>query len=398
MPENLLDIVTEHGNLRNQLESEDYCLDNASVFSQSQVADLVKIYKKINRIKNKSACDRNDVFYDKEGKLIHVAESAQFSIDEIEYYSNLALSLKKIFKNKDGARERNIIASIGNILKGKIVLNLFIQPSPRTHRSFEAAAKILGADVINEKDIALSSLLSRKEAFSDAIRTFYNYADAFIIRAPWNYSTEESIFAQDIYDECKSVLNAGSGRREHPTQGLTDMTTVKEMLDLSEFKQLGQKKVVIIGTKYLRALRSFVQMLVKVSPDLNFVLVDSPDNCINPELESIFKKAGIAYKESSDLKNEIVGASIVYLACVNKKVMDYDNSKYFLSLDLAKKLNKNAVILHPLPRIDELDQSIDNLNVSGIWKQVENGKFLRAILLLSVFRKTAELERIIASV
>lgn len=401
------DLKNQHSEIRNIIENSSFKsverfikrYKDKFVFSEMQLRDLLEIYLKINKIKASNIEEKRRLYYKNGDKLFHVVESLQFYAEDIEYYSNLTLSLKNLFEaaldtDRETIKKRTKISSL---LKNKIILNFFVQPSSRTHRSFEAAAKMLGVDVINEKDTSFSSLLSRKETLADTIRTFYYYVDAFIIRTPWNYSTEESIIAQEVCGQCKPVINAGSGRNDHPTQGFLDVTTVKEVLKLQSFKEFKKRKIVIIGTKYLRALKSFISIMSIVAPDADYVFINPSNYIISDNLTDILREKGINCIESSDLKKSIKDASVIYLACIEKEAMEDKENDYFLSLDLTRLLNDSAVILHPLPRVDELDYRMDRLPISGIWKQVQNGKFLRAVLLSACFDKADKLERIIGS-
>src|SRR3990167_1930630 len=226
--------------------------------SEQQASDLFAIYSAISSVRSLKLSERRNLFFVRKKRtdhLLHLVESEQLTKIEIEKYINYGLRLKcYLTKSNDNYAKR---MKLKKLLADKIIFNLFIERSSRTHRSFDAAAKMLGASVINEKDPTAISLMSRNESFADSIRTFCQYSDLLILRAPWPYVIEEAIEAQKKLQNIIPVINAGSGSNQHPTQGLLDVMTIKEVLKIKSFDELKKKRVVIIGTRFKRALRSF---------------------------------------------------------------------------------------------------------------------------------------------
>jgi len=374
-------------------------LRNKYKLSKQQACDLCETYNAIANIRSLKLSERRKLFFIHKkhtGHLLHVVESEQFTKTEIEKYINYALRLKHyLSKNKDNYVKR---LKLKKLLPDKIIFNLFIERSLRTHRSFDAAAKMLGASVINEKDPAAISLMSRNESFADSIRTFCQYADLIVLRAPWAYSTEEAIESQRNLQNITSVINAGSGSDQHPTQGLLDIMTIKEALGIKSFEELKKKRVAIIGTKFKRALRSFIITLHAVCPEIEFSIITSPQQ---PFPEDIIKKLNLGTPNitiSNSLKDGIRNALVIYLARPEIELANYNPKIFRLTIRDLEIANERCIILHPLPRTDEMDYDFDKVSSNKIWNQVENGLYIRSILLLDCFGRLEKLDKILQRV
>lgn len=399
------------------------------------------MYQKIAIHRHLPSADRKILYYKKTAKenqrLHHVVESQQFEAEEIEQYCDLALLLKKydefctniadMERNEHDlppeviAAQRDIRSRMGSLLEGRIITNLFIQPSSRTHRSFEAAEKMLGAEVINEKDPNMSSM-AKGETGPDTIRTFAQYCHAIVQRAPSNYATEEAIFAQEIFPHDIPILNAGSGTRQHPTQALLDLATIKESLGLSKLSELNGKTVTIVGDLlYGRTVRSLIYSLAKVAPDVRLRLVSPEQLRLKPLFRKHLQDRGVQFEEMTDLEAAMKGSDVVYVTRIQQEWFKENNQmdlyyqikdNYLVTEDHISLLDKKAAIidtpdegeddqeeqrvaiLHPLPRVNELSWRTDKYPQSRIWQEVKTGKYMRGGLLLTIFGKKKEFEKI----
>lgn len=367
--------------------------------SEQQASDLFAIYSAISSVRSLKLSERRNLFFVRKKRtdhLLHLVESEQLTKIEIEKYINYGLRLKcYLTKSNDNYAKR---MKLKKLLADKIIFNLFIERSSRTHRSFDAAAKMLGASVINEKDPTAISLMSRNESFADSIRTFCQYSDLLILRAPWPYVIEEAIEAQKKLQNIIPVINAGSGSNQHPTQGLLDVMTIKEVLKIKSFDELKKKRVVIIGTRFKRALRSFIITLYAVCPEIEFVIIAPPGES---SLKNITKRLNFDSLDitiSNSISKSVRGALVIYLASIESK----PTSNYQKTLKLKEKnlkfADKRCIILHPLPRNSEMNYNIGRMPSNQIWTQVKNGLYIRAILLIDCFGRLKKIEKILRKI
>lgn len=362
-------------------------LDKQFKLTRIQIQDLINIYQKISKHIYQSIDSRKKLYYRGQNinsSLRHIIEPEQFSLEEIEKYCDTAIALKNIISSQsplktEWNKRKKIQKKLKSLCNDKTILNIFLQSSSRTHKSFEAAANLIGARVLNEKDPQLNSVMSRGESFADSIRTFCYYADALIIRTPWDYSAEESIFAQHSINRDIPIINAGSGSRAHPTQALLDLMTIKERFSLDRFDELQGATIAIIGTRYKRSAISFAKLLKTVARDIKFRIITPKEK----NLPNEFIEAKFDFEVIRDINKGLSGASIIYLARLEDDVSPKLRKKYIISKELLEKHNK-ALVLHPLPRKEEIDIECDRLHQVAIWRQVENGVFIRAVLLASI--------------
>jgi aspartate carbamoyltransferase catalytic subunit len=260
-------------------------------------------------------------------------------------------------------------------LKGKIVATLFFEPSTRTRMSFQAAMQRMGGSVIGFSDISMSSI-KKGESLPDTIKIISGYCDAIVMRHPHAGSV-----AAAAADATVPVINAGDGPNEHPTQTILDLYTMQK-----ELGKLDGLTVVFVGDlKYGRTVHSLVTALSHFSP--KFVFVSPPSLRMPKEQLAQIKEAGIAFTETEDLVAACREADVLYMTRVQKERFengnDYDKVKGIYKLDatIAKHLRKEARILHPLPRVDEINTELDALPQSVYFKQAHNGIPVRMALL-----------------
>jgi len=349
-----------------------------------------------------------------------VVESQQFEAAEIQHYCELEDLLCRfdqlctwvenerangvnvppdIRTSVQGIREKML-----TLLRGKRILNLFVQPSSRTQGSFEAAATMLGATVKSERDMSLSSM-AKGETLSDTIRTFAQYYHAVILRTPWNYSTEQSIFAQQSIPQEIPIVNAGSGTRQHPTQALLDIATIRQGLGIEKLTELNDKTVTIVGDLlYGRTVKSLMYSLATVAPGVQIRLVSPPQLTIPDSFRQLLRRKNIAVKETTDLNSALDHTDVVYVTRVQREwfekhqAMDQYRAlkdQYLFTREHFRQLAPSAVVLHPLPRVNELSYTTDREPQSKIWEQVGHGMYMRAALLLSIFGRTEDFMEII---
>jgi aspartate carbamoyltransferase catalytic subunit len=265
---------------------------------------------------------------------------------------------------------------VSRLLEGKILATLFFEPSTRTQFSFQTAMQRLGGSVIGFSDIKGSSM-SKGEDFHDTIKVIDGYADALVIRHPRAGSAKE---AADIADH--PVINAGDGANEHPTQALLDLYTIRK-----EKGRIAGVKVALMGdVRHARSYHSFIPMLAMFGAILYFV---SPRELEPPAhiVQDLKKRYGLSVKQGRDITDVIGEVDVIRLIRVQKERFEseteYNRLKgsYVINLEVLKQAKKDMIILHGLPRIDELDRAVDDTPHAAYFRQAFNGVPVRMALL-----------------
>jgi aspartate carbamoyltransferase catalytic subunit len=294
----------------------------------------------------------------------------QFSEEEVAAILNVAAELESELKTRDSL----------DILKGKLLATLFFEPSTRTRLSFEAAMIRLGGSVISMAS-AESSSAAKGETVADTARTVDQYADVIVIRHPRIGSAKEAADAATV-----PVLNAGDGAGQHPTQALLDIYTIQK-----EIGRLDNLNIALVGDlKNGRTVHALVEVLSLYKPKFLFV---SPAVLRMPE-EIILnlKNKGIDVTETEDLK-KASECDLIYMTRIQKErfsdMSEYERVKgfYVINDDFIMGLTKKLVILHPLPRVDEISPGVDSYAGAAYFRQVRNGVFVRMALLSMVLGK-----------
>lgn len=288
-----------------------------------------------------------------------------FSKKEINYILNYAKEMLPYAKGEKYA----------DILKGKIISSLFFEPSTRTRLSFESAMNRLGGRVIGFADPSGTSQ-KKGESLSDTIRMANAYSDAIVIRHPQEGAARLAAEFADI-----PVINAGDGAGHHPTQCLLDLFTI-----LSEKKKIGKNKIVLLGDlKYGRTVHSLAYALSLYGAELTFV---SPSILKMPKevIEECSELSGEPTQTSS-LEKAIKDADVLYATRIQKErfpdAEEYNKvvGSYKIDNNLLTNAKQDLIIMHPLPRITEIDPEVDNTSHAVYFKQAFNGVPVRMALL-----------------
>jgi len=258
--------------------------------------------------------------------------------------------------------------------RGKTLGYLFFEPSTRTRLSFQAAMALIGGTSLGIAD-ATSSSIQKGESLADTVKMISLYSDALVLRHSLDGSSR---FAAEISE--KPVINGGSGTEEHPTQAIQDLFTIK-----SEKKKIDGLNIGIIGDlKYGRTVYSLLHALGNY--DVNVHLI-SPE-ALKIRADSTYEiKKRLSYTESANLEEYIDDLDVVYMTRIQKERFPDEEEylkvkgSYVIGLDIIKKMKDDAIILHPLPRLDEIATDVDKTKNAKYFQQAENGKFTRAALL-----------------
>ena len=260
------------------------------------------------------------------------------------------------------------------IARGKTLGYLFFEPSTRTRLSFESAIALLGGTSVGIAD-ATSSSIHKGETLGDTVKVISSYCDVLVLRHSLDGSSR---FAAEISN--KPVINAGSGTEEHPTQTIQDLFTIKK-----EKKKIDGLKIGITGDlKYGRTVYSLLYGLRNYDIDVHLI---SPESLRIRSDSTYDIKNELSYTESSNIDEYIEDLDVLYVTRIQKERFpdeeEYAKVKgsYVIGSDMVKKMKDDAIILHPLPRIDEISADVDNTKQAKYFEQAEYGKYTRAALL-----------------
>ena len=268
-----------------------------------------------------------------------------------------------------------------SLLKGKILAALFFEPSTRTRLSFISAMEQLSGTVIGFSNANTTSI-QKGESLWDTIKMTEQYADVIVIRHPLEGSARLAAEAASI-----PVINGGDGSNQHPTQTMLDLYTIQKTKGKLENLHIG-----FVGDlKYGRTVHSLVIALANFNPTFYFI---APDDLQMPEsyLDELFQKK-VKYHKTSDLTRFSKEIDVLYVTRIQKErfpdPLEYEKFKGIYRIDEAflQNIKKDLKIMHPLPRIDEIDKSIDNTEHAAYFEQAANGIPVRKALLALVLGK-----------
>lgn len=258
------------------------------------------------------------------------------------------------------------------LLKGKVIATLFYEPSTRTRLSFETAANRLGARVIGFTDAKVSSV-SKGETLKDTILMVSNYADAIVMR---HYIEGAAQYASEVAPV--SIINAGDGAHQHPSQCLLDLYTIAQTQGT-----LNNLNIYLVGDlKYGRTVHSLIMAMRHFNPTFHFI---APKELAMPQEYKLYcQQHNIKYEEHTSFTEEtIADADILYMTRVQKErfsdLMEYERVKnsYILKNDMLSNVKYNMKILHPLPRVNEISYDVDTNPHAYYIQQAKNGLYAR---------------------
>lgn len=297
----------------------------------------------------------------------HLMNPLDFTIEELEQLFDLAADIERS------------PAKYAHACDGKILATCFYEPSTRTRLSFESAMTRLGGSIIGFSDAASSSA-SKGESVSDTIRVISCYADICAMRHPKEGAPMVASEKSTI-----PVINAGDGGHQHPTQTLTDLLTIRSLK--------GEIKNFTIGLcgdlKFGRTVHSLINALVRYE-GIRFIFISPEELRIPDYITDMLKDMNIPYEEVMNLENVMPELDFLYMTRVQKERFfneeDYIRLKDFYILDKPKmKLAKeNMLVLHPLPRVNEISIEVDEDPRAAYFKQAQYGVYVRMALILTL--------------
>ena len=292
----------------------------------------------------------------------HLISIDDLSKDDIVYILDKAEEFEEIARGKKS-----------NILDGKILANLFFEPSTRTRMSFEVAMKRLGGEVLNMTAQEASSI-AKGETLADTIRVVSKYADAIVIRHPLEGSARLAAEFSEV-----PVINAGDGAGQHPTQTLLDLYTIRK-----ESRLEGLKIALLGDLKYSRTVHSLIKALTLFNAKIYLI---SPESLRLPE-EFLEELDGDI--EISNLEDVIGEIDVLYVTRIQKERFPDEEEyrkvagSYKITPEVLKDAKEDLIIMHPLPRVDEIDPAVDRTKHAKYFDQAFYGVPVRMAILTEV--------------
>ncbi|TYJ38753.1 hypothetical protein E1A91_A04G014400v1 [Gossypium mustelinum] len=304
----------------------------------------------------------------KKFELDDVIEAQQFDRETLNAIFEVAKEMENIEKNSPGSQ----------ILKGYLMATLFYEPSTRTRLSFESAMKRLGGEVLTTENAREFSSAAKGETLEDTIRTVEGYSDIIVMRHFESGAAKRAAATAGI-----PIINAGDGPGQHPTQALLDVYTIER-----EIGKLDGIRVGLVGDLANgRTVRSLAYLLAKYQ-DVKIYFV-SPDIVkMKDDIKDYITSRGVEWEESGDLMEVASKCDVVYQTRIQRErfgeridLYEEARGKYIVDENVLKVMQKHAVVMHPLPRLDEITVNVDADARAAYFRQAKNGLYIRMALL-----------------
>ena len=302
--------------------------------------------------------------------LYHIIEAQQFSREVMKGIFGLTREMEQVVSRYGS-----------NILNRRIMATLFYEPSTRTRLSFEASMYRLGGQVITTESAREFSSAAKGETLEDTIRIVEGYADVIVLR---HYESGSARRAADV--AAVPILNAGDGPGQHPTQALLDVYTIQK-----EIGRLDGIRVALVGDLANgRTARSLAYLLTKYE-DVKLYFI-APDMVrMKDDIKAYLAEHGVAFVEEEDLMKIMPEVDVVYQTRIQRerfgdRIADYEKvrGKYIIDPAAMAVLSDKAIVMHPLPRVDEIDPAVDKDPRAAYFRQAHNGVYIRMALLQMV--------------
>jgi aspartate carbamoyltransferase catalytic subunit len=286
------------------------------------------------------------------------------------------MDLDRLFLHARNMRE---IAQWGgdDRLRGRILATLFYEPSTRTRMSFESAMLRLGGQVISAESAAETSSAAKGETIEDTVRIVESYADAIVIRHPLAGTPEAAAEVASV-----PIINAGDGAHEHPTQALLDLFTIQE-----ELGRIDNLTIALVGDlRYGRAPRSLAMLMTRTR-GCRLILVAPAGIEMSGDVLAALSDSGVEHEAHGDLLEAVCNADVVYMTRVQKERFpseaEYQAARgsYQLTTEHLNAMRPDAIVMHPLPRVDEVHPQVDADARAAHFRQARNGVYVRMALL-----------------
>ncbi len=303
----------------------------------------------------------------------------QFTKSDLDQLFEVTARMKRI-KEANGSTD---------ILRGKILANLFYEASTRTDASFSIAMKRLGGEVHNIVGVQFSSV-SKGETLADTVRVLSGYTDVLVLRHPQQGAAATA--AQAIHSQCRltgsgpvPLINAGDGIGEHPTQALLDMYTI-----VQKFNRIDGLTVAMVGDlKHGRTVHSLARLL-SFYRGVKLILIAPSSLQMPPDLVDELQRRGVETRVAGSIEEVSREADVWYITRVQKERFDNEDAyrsvqgSYSVNAETVSRMRQEAIIMHPLPRVGEISEDVDSLPQAVYFEQAANGMFVRMAILAGV--------------
>jgi aspartate carbamoyltransferase catalytic subunit len=299
-----------------------------------------------------------------ETDIRHVVEVAQFDRPALE----------RLFAATDRMRD---LPRRSAPMAGYTLATIFYEPSTRTRLSFETAMHRLGGNVVSTENAREFSSAIKGESVEDTIRIVEGYADAIVIRHYEQGSAHRAATVASV-----PILNAGDGPGEHPSQALLDLYTIRH-----ELGRIDGLRVALVGDlRFGRTARSLARLL-RQTEGTELIFVSPPAIPMGNDVRAELEQAGVPFRDEPDLDAVLPNVDVVYQTRVQKERFttreEYEAARgqYVIDAEAMRRLNPDAILLHPLPRVDEISVDVDTDPRAAYFRQAHNGVFVRMALL-----------------
>jgi len=266
-----------------------------------------------------------------------------------------------------------------NALDGKVVTTLFFEPSTRTRLSFETAVVRLGAKLVSTENGKSNSSSTKGESLEDTIKVVTGYTDAIIMRHSFNDAAERAQKVATV-----PVINAGSGKGEHPTQSLLDAYTIRR-----EKGRLDNLKIALLGDLINgRTIHSLIK-LFGLYDNIEFYALSKENLALPEKYVKIIEDSGNKYFKCNSFSDIPRDVDVMYHTRIQAERCDEDLGKeeFIINKEILDQFSENTIVMHPLPRVDEISTDIDDDKRAKYFEQAHNGMWVRMALLLKIFEK-----------
>jgi aspartate carbamoyltransferase catalytic subunit len=298
--------------------------------------------------------------------MLHVLETQQFDREALQNLFDVATSYED---------KRN------ESLRGKILASLFYEPSTRTRLSFESAMMRLGGNVLSMENASESSSSTKGETIEDTIRIVDNYADVIVLRHPEAGAADRAASVSEV-----SIVNAGDGTGQHPTQAFLDLYTIQR-----EIGRTDDFHIAFVGNLgYYRSARSLAYLLGKYR-NIRMTFVAAPELKMKNDIKEYLTEKNVQFTETEDIASAMKDADVVYQTRVAKEWLPSEEmyqklkTKYVITRPMTDSMKKGAILIHPLPRAGEIMPEVDDSPHAVYFKQAGYGVLIRMALLTKIF-------------
>ena len=306
-------------------------------------------------------------------KLHHVIEAQQFDLPMISHLFEVAAEMETLVA-RGGTDE----------YRSQLMATLFYEPSTRTRFSFEAAMHRLGGRVISTENAAEFSSVAKGETLEDTIRIMNGYVDVIVLRHSEVGTSKRAAAVSRV-----PIINAGDGVGQHPTQALLDLYTIHK-----EIGSIDGIKIAMVGDLAQgRTVRSLAYLLSKFN-DIKMYFVAPPLLKMKEDILEHLQEHGSWFTEETTLERVLPEVDVVYQTRVQKerfgdRIADYESCRgiYVINQNSLRLMKPNAIIMHPLPRLEEISMEVDQDRRAAYFRQAQNGLFVRMALLTALLSK-----------